>query len=370
MDVFSNFEKQLKLISKFNGVCFNIEEKIKLEIGLKELMAKEMNPELKLKEWEMEKAKKAKAAEGAPAEGQEGEPKPENPEGQGEEKKEEEKKEEDKPQIDMEKLEKLYFWGKINGEESDYYIAVGINFQGHYEFPKKRFYYATQDFIFHDLPETFEYHDKDINDNYYKPLKGKPNEILKKYKTDAAEGEAAEPPPQEENKEGEQPPKIQDPDASVDDNAPIPEPPKENFTELLKLSYLVRQIDYDTSIVPEGALKLAPEHEIRINRAFRGVTKEDIGKMERWMHFRPVSEEKKKMLEEDTAVFRFDIFDSIVNDSVKGSWSLQVDSSKSSCNVRSLLWPGYFASMQGNTGLYCGIYCGNAMKNLELPFMI
>ena len=375
MDVFNNFDKQLKLISKFNGICFNVEEKIKLEIGLKELMAKEMNPELKLKLLEEEeKAKKAKAQQNP--EGQEGQPPQENPPAaeppkEGEEKKEEEKKEEEKPKVDMEKLEHLYFWGKINGEESDYYIAVGINFIGHYEFPRKRFYYATQDFIFHELPETFEYHDKDINLNYYKPLKGKPNEILKKYKEEVPEGEApVEQPPPEENKEGEQPPKIQDPDASVDDNAPIPEPPKENFTELLKLSYLVRQIDYDTSVIPEGALKLAPEHELRINRSFRGVNKEDICKMERWMHFRPVSEEKKKILEEDKAVFRYDILDSIVNDVVKGSWSLQVDSAKASCNVRSLLWPGYFASLQGNTGLYCGVYYGDGMKNLELPFMI
>ncbi|MCQ2817286.1 MAG: hypothetical protein MJ252_08485, partial [archaeon] len=73
--------------AKFNGVCFNIEEKIKLEIGLKELMAKE-------------------------------------------------------------KPEHLYFWGKITGEESDYYIAVGINFTGHYAFPQKKFYFSTSDFNF------------------------------------------------------------------------------------------------------------------------------------------------------------------------------------------------------------------------------
>lgn len=308
MDVFNNFEKQLKLISKFNGVCFNVNERVNLEIGLKELMSKE-------------------------------------------------------------KPEHLYFWGKITGEESDYYIAEGINFTGHYGFPEKKFYFSTADFNFVPLPETFDYHDKDVNDNYYKPLKGKPNEIIKKYKEEIPEGENAEKPP-EENKEEQPPQQIQDPDASVDDNAPKKEDPKENFTEKLKLSYLVRQIDYDTSVVPEGAFKLAPEHEIRINRTFKGVSKQEIGRMERWMHFRPVSEEKNKILEEENAVFRFDIFDSIVNDTMKGSWSLQVDSSKSCCNVRSLLWPGYFATLQGNTGLYCGLYYGNAMKNLELPFMI
>ena len=131
MDVFNNFEKQLKLISKFNGVCLNIEEKIKLEIALKELMAKE-------------------------------------------------------------KPEKLFFWGKIFGEESDYYIALAVNFKDHYEFPEKKFYYSISDFNFVELPPTFEYHDKDMNDNYYKPLKGKPNDIIKKYKEEVPEGAEAE----------------------------------------------------------------------------------------------------------------------------------------------------------------------------------
>ena len=138
----------------------------------------------------------------------------------------------------------------------------------------------------------------------------------------------------------------------------------------MKLSYIVRQIDYDVNIVPEGAYKLAPEHEIRVNRSFRGISKDNISNMQNWMHFRPVCEDKHKLLEQDDAVFRYDIFDSIVNDTMKGTWSLQVDASKSSCNLRSLLWPGYFASLQGNTGLFCGLYCGNGMKNLELSFMI
>lgn len=308
MNALINFDRQLKLISKFNGVCLNLEEKIKLEIGLKELMVKTKN-------------------------------------------------------------EQLYFWGKISAEENDYYIAMGVNYKGHYEFPEKIFYFSTNNFDFQVLPETFPYHDKDIIDSYYKPLKGNPNIVIKKYKVDVPEGQPEE--PKEEQKEGEEnKPKIQDPDASVDDNAPKPEEPKEDFTEKLKLSYLVRQIDYDTDIIPEGAMKLVSEHEIRPNTCFFGLNKENVGDMGKWMHFRKVSEQKQKELQEDNAVFRTDIFDSIVDDTVKGSWSLQLDSSKTACNIRSLLWPGYFASHQGGSNLYCGVYIGNGMKSLELPFMI
>ena len=46
MNILNNFEKQLKLVSKFNGVCLNIEEKTKLDFGLKELMLKTKNEAL------------------------------------------------------------------------------------------------------------------------------------------------------------------------------------------------------------------------------------------------------------------------------------------------------------------------------------
>ena len=76
---------------------------------------------------------------------------------------------------------------------------------------------------------------------------------MKKYKEDIPEGDNPKgEQKEEENKEGEgdqnKPANIQDPDASVDDNAPKKEEPKENFTEKLKLSYLVRKIDYDTKV--------------------------------------------------------------------------------------------------------------------------
>ena len=64
------------------------------------------------------------------------------------------------------------------------------------------------------------------------------------------------------------------------------------------------------------------------------------------MHFTRVSESKRKVIEEDDAVFRNNIFDSITEDKVKGSWSFEF--TKTTCNLRSLLWPGYFALHQAN----------------------
>ena len=87
----NNLDRDFKLISKFNGVCLNIEEKTRLEIGLQELMISEKNESLK-------------------------------------------------------------FWGKIPGDDSDYYIALATNYKNHYEFPEKKFYFSTPNFVFELLP--------------------------------------------------------------------------------------------------------------------------------------------------------------------------------------------------------------------------
>ena len=269
------------------------------------------------------------------------------------------------------KHEELYFWGKIIGEENDYFVAFGINFRNNYDFPKKIFYYTPSNiFKFVELPETFPYHDEDFKKTYWKALKGKPEDIIKKYKEDIPEGEQNQEPPQE-NKEGEAQPKIQDPDASVDDNAPKKEPPKENFTEKLKLSYLIRQIDIDTCVIPKGALKLTAEHEFRINRGFKGLNKDDLDNENNFLHFRPIiTEDKKLFIENVDAIFSEDILDSITTDPVKGSWSIQLDSTKTIVNLRNLLWPGFFAVHQSGTNLYGCVYFGDGKKNADLPFML
>ena len=269
------------------------------------------------------------------------------------------------------KHEELYFWGKISGEENDYFVAFGINFRNNYGFPKKIFYYtASNTFKFEELPETFPYHDEDFKKTYWKALKGKPEDIIKKYKEDIPEGEQNQEPPQE-NKEGEAQPKIQDPDASVDDNAPKKEPPKENFTEKLKLSYLIRQIDIDTCVIPKGALKLTAEHEFRINRGFKGLNRDDLDNEKNFLHFRPIiTEDKKLFIENVDAIFSEDILDPITTDPVKGSWSIQLDATKTIVNLRNLLWPGFFAVHQSGSNLYGCVYFGDGKKNADLPFMI
>ena len=157
---------------------------------------------------------------------------------------------------------------------------------------------------------------------------------------------------------------------------------KLNFTELDRLSFIIRIIDYETSIFPQGAFKLIPIHELRRNENFKGLKKEELKDITKYSHFRKPSQLDKIMnIEKEEAIFRTDILDDLNKDSFKSkcifliiiildTWTFQLDSTKSIVNIRSILWPGYFAYHKAETNMYGCVYIGTGVKNAELPFMI
>lgn len=148
------------------------------------------------------------------------------------------------------KSDEMWFWGKIVGVEKDYYIAVAIFLREQYLFPKKKFYFCNSaNFLFSELPEVFEYHLKDVS-KYNTYLIGNPDIILESYD-------------QEDNKEHD--------DQDENEDVFVPNMGRKNFTESDRLAYVVRSIDFDTSIVPEGAFKMLPIFEMRRNDQFTGI---------------------------------------------------------------------------------------------------
>jgi len=96
-----------------------------------------------------------------------------------------------------------------------------------------------------------------------------------------------------------------------------------DFTELDRLVYVVRSIEHECQTVPVGAVKLLPNHELRRNRHFQGLTREQAKDLQNYMHFRNVqTTEKREMLDRDDAIFRADILDPLHWDFPKGAWSL------------------------------------------------
>lgn len=148
------------------------------------------------------------------------------------------------------KSDEMWFWGKIVGVEKDYYIAVAVFFREHYLFPRKKFYFcSSSNFVFSELPELKDHHFKDfVKYNTY--FIGNPDIILESYINEEEEGDLDE----EEEKEDVFKPKLK----------------LKNLTESDRLAYVVRSIDFDTSVVPEGAFKMLPINEMRRNDTYTG----------------------------------------------------------------------------------------------------
>ena len=69
-----------------------------------------------------------------------------------------------------------------------------------------------------------------------------------------------------------------------------------NFTELDRLSLLVHQVDHDCQVVPLGAYKLLPTHQLAPNPNFRGLKIEQSKSLESFVHLRAPELPEMKLL--------------------------------------------------------------------------
>ncbi len=153
--------------------------------------------------------------------------------------------------------------------QHDYYIALGVTYKEHYNFPAKRFYWATDaTFRFEPMPQPNEQQSKDVDDRDTLFF-GDPEKILVEIKPpDADQTDQANPPPDVSDPEAKTEVKKENPD---DDQEAKPTLIPKNFTELDRLVFVVAAIENDTHVVPVGAFKLLPVHEVRRNADFKGI---------------------------------------------------------------------------------------------------
>lgn len=262
--------------------------------------------------------------------------------------------------------DELLYWGKISGLKADYLIAMANFYEGRYEFPDKKFYWATNaDYKFQEMPETLEQHGEYIN-KYNDFFSGESAKILESLEAPGGEGEGDEKPAETPEGEGEE---NKDLDTESEDDE-IKIPPK-NLTELDRLAFVVLAIENDCQIVPIGSVKLTPLHEVRKNEAFKGLGQDCAFSEESYLHFRSAqTKEKKDLNQKDDAIFRPDFLESIAEDDIRGSWSVQPDTTRSQVIIKCLLWPGYYAYHKLNSKIYGGVYIGDGIKNSDLPFML
>ena len=64
-----------------------------------------------------------------------------------------------------------------------------------------------------------------------------------------------------------------------------------------RLAYIIRSIETECQLIPIGAYKLTPNHELRLNEAFVGLTLNEAADINNYQHFRnPISEDKKAFI--------------------------------------------------------------------------
>ena len=87
------------------------------------------------------------------------------------------------------------------------------------------------------------------------------------------------------------------------------------MTEINRLSFFIRTIDKDFTVLPVGEFIITEINKLRRNDLFEGFNQIDLNKKEKYIYFKmdKVLKGKKIM---DKAVLNFDFCDSIVDDIV------------------------------------------------------
>jgi len=239
-----------------------------------------------------------------------------------------------------EKFTNIYFWGKIFGNEADYYIAYGLG-ATEFEFPQKKFYYSGESFAFVELPLITEAEAEEIitlcSDRM---IVGKPETPLKA-PVEAGEGEGA---------------------AAEDVKV---------LTEVDQLAQVVQEIDFDTAVVPKGAYAISEQHQVVPSIDFKGLSVMEAASLTSYLHFRPpTSIAKLRALARDDVQFYANFLDPLEEDLPIGCWAIRKEPSATLVSVRSLNWPGYVAFHVPGTPKFGGCYFGYASKNRDLPFLL
>jgi len=170
------------------------------------------------------------------------------------------------------KCDEMLFWEIIYGSENDYYIAKALYYKGYPEFPKREYYFcSSSNFIFSELPEIQPYHIPNFKKfNTY--FIGNPDIKLEKYDSDNNSNL----------------------DEDLEGYIFTPKLTKKNMTETDRLSFVVRAIDRDTSVIPVGGFKILSINELRRNDLFEELNSKDLDKKEKYVYFRPVENREKK----------------------------------------------------------------------------
>ncbi|XP_074102921.1 radial spoke head protein 9 [Cotesia typhae] len=240
-------------------------------------------------------------------------------------------------------FDKIYYWGRINGIERDYYIAYG---HGKDYLRNQTYYYSFNCLDWLLLPKATKT-DKVISSLLTNYFQGDPS-----VKTSA-----------------------QVPDFSLSDE----ETSKsiENgvtsceIKEEDRLSATVDLINNDSIIIPRGSWIKHPSGDVGKNAAFTGLNLNECLELKSYLHARlPLRKSDMNLIKKQDYNCALDFLDSIDIDLSKECWSLQLHLKDNLIIIRNLYWPGMTFYHKINSSEYGSIYVGDGIKNKCLAFMI
>jgi radial spoke head protein 9 len=254
-----------------------------------------------------------------------------------------------------EKLKHIAFWGKVLGVSSDYYIAQGYN-----DDPFTRKTFMSVDCIkWAQLPDAHPVLVKAASSIRTRFTGNPSHEYTVKETGPASDEERPNLPAEVAAMRKEE---------TTSDGAVVI---TTTLSEERRLAAVVASIDAATRIVPRGAFRKTPSDAIEACRTFQGLTVQDGGKLDNYLHCRePLSLLQKSAVERARLDPALDFLDSLADDIPKGCWSIQYQKGAACAALRSLHWPGFVFYHALQTPMYGHVYVGTGLANTDLIFML
>lgn len=272
----------------------------------------------------------------------------------------------------QEKKQDIRFWGKINGTQSDYFLALSTTIS---DSISKQFYWSNDEgATFSQLPAP----DAFVAAKAPK-IRGlfSGNPGFKHKDPDAPpprdeDGNLIEEDEDEEEEEEEE--QAFDEEEVDEDGNPIERPPPpRRLTELERLSFAVQQIEHDTGVVPLGSYYVTATGDILRNPAFSGLSLDDARKLSSFQLLRtPILPQTLAATRKAGVANHHGFLDTLAlaSGKAKHTWSVHASDDGLEVSLRSLLYPGFEYRLEAGTLNYQGGYMGTGEKNGDLLFML
>ncbi|XP_058813412.1 radial spoke head protein 9 homolog [Topomyia yanbarensis] len=243
----------------------------------------------------------------------------------------------------MQRLDAVYFLGRLEGCEADYMLAFGC--------PDKDIFHDRKLFYSLDLTDWYQLLEpKNWSSNW--------DQVQCSFRGDPAF--------RVEEDLG--------PSYTLDEDlVPVVEERiRPKMKEQNRLWFVISRILEEAAIVPRGVLYHCTEGRSVVNPFFRGISVNDSLKLHNYHHFRkPIGEPQENLLKRDDCSYFLDVFDP-VDDLIPAEQSFAVtrDLQRDVFVMKSLHWPGMLNFHRSNSNVYGFFYFGDGRKNWDLLFKI